>query len=145
MNFDLFDPKVLSFLNSQGLKLCTTISEGLREFCKEAIAEGLTNGESIVQIRNRIMDSIEGYSKVDAERLARTETNRACNEATLEGYKQGGVVDGKQWLAAGNSCEDCLALDGEIVGLDEDFSAGVSTPPLHPNCVCTLLGAFNED
>ncbi len=142
--FNMFDPRVLEILKTKGLDFCKTISSGLKNVCKDAIDEGMANGESIRQIRNRLMDSVEGYSRVNANRVARTETSMAANQASLEAYKQSGVVSGKIWLAAGNSCEECLALDGVEVGLDEDFPGGIDAPPLHANCVCTTLASLKE-
>lgn len=42
------------------------------------------------------------------------------------------------------TCEDCSALDGSTVPIDEDFEAGATTP-LHPDCRCVILTTFDED
>jgi hypothetical protein len=38
------------------------------------------------------------------------------------------------------------ALDGEVVGLDEDFpEGGGDGPPLHPNCECFVAPVVGEE
>jgi SPP1 gp7 family putative phage head morphogenesis protein len=74
--------------------------------------------------------------------IARTETMRASNEGQKQLWNQArekGLLSGKEkkvWIAS-DPCDDCEAVDGEIVGIDEDFSVG-DEPPLHPNCRCTI-------
>lgn len=66
--------------------------------------------------------------------MARTEVNRVRRSATLEQYRESGVVTGWEWAASKSSrtCPACLALDGRIFKLDDEF-------PQHINCRCTLL------
>lgn len=74
--------------------------------------------------------------------IARTETMRASNEGQEQLWSQAreaGLLTGRErkvWIVA-DPCPICAALDGERVGLDEDFSIG-SDPPAHPNCRCTI-------
>lgn len=77
-----------------------------------------------------------------ARTIARTETMRASNEGQAQLWKQAqdaGLLTGRErkvWITA-DPCPICAALDGERVGLNEDFSIG-SDPPAHPNCRCTV-------
>lgn len=74
--------------------------------------------------------------------IARTETMRASNEGQAQLWsqaKQQGLLTGhekKVWLTS-DPCPICAALDGETVGIDQDFSIGFD-PPAHPNCRCTI-------
>lgn len=74
--------------------------------------------------------------------IARTETMKAANEGQSQLWSQAkdaGLLTGREkkvWIVA-DPCPICAALDGERVGLDEDFSIG-SDPPAHPNCRCTI-------
>lgn len=77
--------------------------------------------------------------------IARTETIQAANEGQLQQWDQAvqdGLLDpnrdGKQWLPSPDACEECLALEGEVVALGESFEGGIASPPLHPNCRCSL-------
>lgn len=107
-----------------------------REHLATLITNGIQEGKSIPEIRGMIEEDFSQYSKMQATRITRTEVLRASNEASVDAYKESGVVEGKQWLTAGAD-DECADYDGEVVGLDEDFSDG--DPPLHPNCRCVLL------
>lgn len=101
--------------------------------------------------RDVIAKQVERYTdflhKVRAENISRTELSFGYNHGQLEAIGQardGGWLQGevrKKWNTTGQSgrvCEECEELDGEEVGVDEDFSAGVAAPPLHPSCGCGL-------
>ena len=92
----------------------------------------------------------ERYVQYRAQTIARTETVRAANRGQREIWKQAqeqGELDPDEyervWIVSGDkdTCDDCDALDGETVGLDEEFPDG--DPPLHPDCVVgeTLVAA----
>ncbi len=78
--------------------------------------------------------------------IARTETIRGANAGVVQGFQQAqsqGLLNqgmGKEWIATedADTCEECDALDGEIVGLDEAFSSGDDAPPAHTNCRCAI-------
>lgn len=85
-----------------------------------------------------------------AETIARHETMQASNEGQQELWRQAkeeGWLRGneqREWLTTPDdkSCEFCLAMDGQRVGLGEEFvdPSGefdpVMTPPLHVQCRC---------
>jgi len=80
-----------------------------------------------------------------AERIARTEPASAFCFGQWEGVRQmrdAGFVEEvrKEWLTADDerTCTECGALDGETVGLDEEFSIGVLHPPAHVQCRCDV-------
>ena len=83
--------------------------------------------------------------------IARSELAYAYNRGAYEAAKQaqekgymGECV--KVWITADDerTCPTCSALDGEIIGLDDEFNfktkltmPGIKlTPPLHPSCRC---------
>lgn len=77
-----------------------------------------------------------------AQTIARTETMRASNEGQRELWAQAreaGLIDAatqqKTWIATDGACDECAEVDGQVVGIDEDFS--IEGPPAHPNCRCT--------
>lgn len=82
-----------------------------------------------------------------ALRIARTELASAYNQGQDAAIRQAigdGMFDGpitKQWSAAEDErmCEICGSLDGQTVGMDEDFSDGAGVPPIHPACRCVVL------
>ncbi|MFV0389903.1 MAG: phage minor head protein [Pyrinomonadaceae bacterium] len=65
---------------------------------------------------------------------ARTEVNRVRRSAALETYREhDDIVEGWIWVASKSTrtCALCLAMDGTVMKLKEDF-------PQHVNCRCTL-------
>jgi len=114
-----------------------------QEHLSGLIADGIEGGLSVDQIRLNITDDFSQYSKMQAQRITRTEVLRTSTDATLDAYKQSGVVEGKQWLTAG-ATDECEDYDGQIESLDGNFYADTTEfadgdPPLHPNCRCVLL------
>lgn len=83
-----------------------------------------------------------------AQTIARTEIQTAQTQGRIEGWNQifdAGLMNrsesGKSWQIADDerTCEQCLGLDGETVGIDSVFSDGTPEPPAHPMCRCDLL------
>lgn len=100
----------------------------------------------------RVLEEQFGFDPSRALLVARTETTSAAGLATLEGFKQGGAPY-KGWLAVQDdrTRESHADTDGEVVGIDEDFSNGLSQPgdPDGPpeevcNCRCTMTPEFEE-
>jgi len=121
---------------------------------KREIKEGIEKEESIPQIATRIRDVYNSMKENRSKVIARTEVSRATNFATLETYKESGVVVGQEWLATLDERTDecCASLNGKVIGLNKNwFQKGdsylgldldyenVEHPPLHPNCRCTLI------
>lgn len=123
----------------------------------ETITEGISEGESLSKLQDRI-ESVYNYaSTTRSERIARTETIFTSNKAQQLALKQIPSVAGQEWLANPGACEFCSAVNGKIVGLNENFFnqgqsvegqdggvhildyTDVGHPPLHVNCRCTLL------
>jgi hypothetical protein len=56
----------------------------------------------------------DAFSGARAEMIARTETAMADVQGNLIGWKESGVVEGKEWkVAQDGECDECAALDGE--------------------------------
>jgi len=82
------------------------------------------------------------------ELIARTEATAANNEGMIEGFRQSGVANGKEWINAGDDRvrpehQDGVGVGGEIVALNATFSNGLGFPQ-EPNCRCVLGPAFLE-
>lgn len=117
----------------------------------DMIAEGVAQGQSIPDIRRQITEEFDSYSKMQAERITRTEVIRASNQAAVDAWKQSDVVIAKQWLTAEDDRVDpeCDELNGEILELNgiyekQDYGS-IKEPPLHPNCRCTVLPVVDID
>lgn len=125
-------------------ELVKGIDETTRQAVADLTAQALREGWSNDDLADAL-DSAEVFGPARAERIARTETAYADVAGNLEGYRASGVVAAKRWIVAdAGECDLCAELDGEEVGLDEDFPGdGGDGPPLHPNCVLpgTLVSA----
>lgn len=120
------------------------IDEGTREMLRSTVTDALEEGWSNDKLADALADSY-AFSDERAEMIARTETARADVEGNLAGYRALGV-ERKQWLASEDACEDCEALDGEQVGIDDSFGEhGGFGPPAHPHCRCDLLPVLEDE
>ena len=113
------------------------ITDGTRSFLRGLVSDAIESGWSNNRLADQIADSY-AFSDARADMIARTETARADVEGNIAGWKEAGIQE-KQWLIADACCDECAEIDGEIVGINEDFSSGDSGPPLHPNCRCTVI------
>src|SRR5260370_778517 len=44
------------------------------------------------------------------------------------------------WVCDGDPCPECLMNNHEIVVAGNPFPNGAKLPPVHPNCMCTIVG-----
>lgn len=114
------------------------IDEATRDMLRADVTQAIEEGWSNDQLAEAIGENY-AFSDERAEMIARTETAFADVAGNLAGYKASGVVSSKRWLAAPDCCDDCQDLDGEVVGLEDEFSDGSDGPPAHPNCRCNFL------
>ena len=74
--------------------------------------------------------------------------NHGMDEVIREGIAEGVFPDAarRKWSTAADErvCPVCGALDGIMVGMDEDFPGGIPLPPAHPVCRCALEYVFGE-
>lgn len=122
-----------------------------------ALRESFLNGENVQQTTSRVAQIFDGHSTDEAaERIARTELNRAMNGGATETYRENGI-EKKEWLASLDSCQFCVSMSGKTVEVNKAFLKGnqewrgadggtmratygdVNHPPLHPHCTCTVV------
>ena len=131
-------PARLAALIRDGIGLTPRDAEAVLNRRAKLLAEGATEAE--VDKKTRAYS--EKLIRRRALTIARTETMRAANEGQMQLWSQAreaGLLTGKEkkvWITA-DPCPICAPLEGETVGLDEDFSIG-GDPPAHPNCRCTI-------
>lgn len=169
------DPDVMNVVNRDALKYAATrsaamigmqrneagdlvpnadaewrIDESTRDMVRTNVEQALADGWSNDKLASAIGEAY-AFGRDRASVIARTETQLAANAGALSGYKASGVVDGKQWLTAGDDLvsEDCVE-NGEagdngdgVIGLDETYPSGDDAPPAHPNCRCTIAPYIN--
>lgn len=116
----------------------------LERFARGLEEEGIK--PSIIQKR------VDRYSKhmlkYRADRIARTELNRAANHGQLESWRQLGdrkIIDvnvaEKVWMTFfdNRTCPECESADGDRAKLNEPFPVtGLQAPVAHPLCRCAI-------
>lgn len=142
-------------------QMASTVNELTLEKLNTTLTEGVQAGEALGKLEarvNGVFDNLEGYR---SEMIARTETLKSSNLATQWGYQQTGFVTGKQWVVNPDACPQCEEFEGRSVPLEDAFLEKgesytytdedgktqeakneydtVETPPLHPNCRCTIV------
>ena len=156
--FDPMNPAVVRALEMHRHGSVNSVNSTIVKKLREGLAQGMAEGEGLRDLRGRVEDVFEGLSIYGAERIARTETIWAWNEGAVQGYKQSGLVERKQWVSSGDerSCDFCLDLDGKIVGVEVNFFdkgtnfvldeqklnfeyEDVGHPPLHCMCRCCIV------
>lgn len=155
ISFDLLDPRVVQFLESDAGKLIKDINGTTLRHLREQLVEGVNEGESIPKLAKRIS---EVFSEAKGRRsvvIARTEVVRASNFGAYEGMRQGGVPK-REWLATRDDRvrDSHLAADGQIVGIDQPFTLGSGVQTMYPGasgvpeediqCRCTTAPVFDE-
>ena len=152
--FDSNSEKIKRIISISASRMGKSYNRTTLTLLKQAINEGVREGESLSQIADRVSAVYEFSAAYRAEVLARTESFYLANKGNIEAYKQSGVVKTIRWYTAPGSCEFCDPLNGEIIDIDENFFdkgatvtgknggtmsldyRAMDVPPLHPNCNC---------
>lgn len=157
-DINIMTPEVRKALKRSLELMSDSYNETTLNLLKERLEEGLEEGLSLAELKDRIAEVYEFSDERRAEQVARTETFRIANDATHEGWKQTGVVKSIKWYTAADErvCPWCDPLHGKVVGIDENFfekgdttrgSDGttleleyddVGNPPLHVSCRCYI-------
>lgn len=109
-------------------------------------------------IADLLQARLDGWAETEAAKVAMRESVRAVNAMAKAGYRAAGVTR-LRWVARGSdTCPYCKALNGKIVGIEENFvEAGdfdpdgaeqplkvrrsVGHPPVHQGCDCQIVAA----
>lgn len=143
------------------LEMAQNFNDRTLERLNATLAAGVTAGEGIGDLKQRVNSVYEQLNGYESTRIARTETLKSSNAASGWAYKQNGDVSGKEWVVNPDACAECESFDGKTVPLDDAFLAKgdsydytdedgqeqtkvntydtVEVPPLHPNCRCTII------
>jgi len=138
--------------NRQSTDLIQAFSDQMRQ--------GMLRGETVTQLRNRIMGQnirgVDAVGKVDlrkvpfldrgpiwkarrnAEALVRTSVISVANAAHEDAYEANAdILEGVSWCATldPRTCASCAGLDGQEWKMEENHPS----PSLHWGCRCVLL------
>ena len=118
--------------------------DALVKYIQQDLTVGIIRGDSIQKMARQLKKDLK-VLYYQAERLVRTETNYAMNQAHLKGYKDSGVVEKYEFLAAHDkrTSKLCRDLDGQMFELSE-ATVGVNYPPVHCNCRSTVIPVLED-
>lgn len=118
--------------------------DALVKYIQQDLTVGIIRGDSIQKMARQLKKDLK-VLYYQAERLVRTETNYAMNQAHLKGYKDSGVVEKYEFLAAHDkrTSKLCRDLDGEVFELSKAV-VGENYPPMHPNCRSTVVPVLED-
>ena len=141
------DPRSVAYLHERVIILSEKTANRLKGDLKYELVEGMKNGESIKEIKQRLKPIFDDMKDYELERLARNEVMDAMNEGRMEAYREDGDVRYKVWKAAlknARTAEDSKRLAGQIQPLDKPFvdpetGKTCDHPPNRPNCRCGVI------
>lgn len=153
--FDLTDPRVMEILSQRTQRFVEHIAESNWDAMKASLQEGLNNSETMRELSERVTADM-GRSITNAPTIARTETLPCYHEGQMEGMRQSGVVERKEWMSAftdtsrdGHMDADSQKtdLDGFFVVSDDEGNTDYLQYPGDPsgtasniiNCLCDVL------
>ena len=121
--------------------MVTRVSETTQQQVGGILAQGIADGQSTFNIEKMLsqlyLDQIIPHRE---EVIARTETARATNEATLEQAKELNPYSRKVWITAGDDRvrPEHEEMNGVEVDLEDDFDCadGTTEPGEAVNCRC---------
>lgn len=145
MTDEEMNARINSYLTVRADKI-TRINKTVKEQIKNALQEGIAQGETIMQLADRVRD-VYNMASGRSIMIARTETTGAVNGGSFLYYESEGIPK-KQWLTAGDEAvrESHRLLEGQTVRVPERFSNGLrfpgdmeGEPEEVINCRCTII------
>ena len=154
--FDIEAPYVQAFIRARANQLAGQVTDTTYRAIQDALATGISEGESIPELSARIRHVFDVATSTRATTIARTEVVSAFNGSAMATASSYGadVVAGQEWIATNDARtrDEHAARDGEIVGIGELFSGGLAYPgdpagdPADTvNCRCTVAFLTPED
>lgn len=145
--------RIQKYIKERAKELAKAVNATTVDKLARVLAEGIADGEGIAKLTARVEGVYDEFPIYRAETIARTEATAANNRGFIEAYDQSGVANAKEWIATndGRTRDSHADMDGEIVGLDDEFSGGLKYPgdpsgdPGETiNCRCVIGPAFRE-
>ena len=155
IDFDISDPRVQTFLGDKLEKYSKDVNDTTLASLRKTLRTGVAGGESIPELQKRVQHVFSIADKTRATMIARTEVLSSANKASLEAYRQSGVVDKKEWLNAGDAdVRPSHQINGQKVALDKKFTLGSGVQTDGPGqsgvaaedilCRCTTVAIVKE-
>ena len=165
LGFDtlLVNEAAVRYAQERAAQAVTQIDGTTRRMIQQKVSQWFESGGTLKELTESLAPTF-GYDR--AEMIAVTEVTDtlagSAEESWREVNRQYGtaVVEGKVWHTAADErvCPICAPLDGQVVGLNEDFvhpgGSGLAAryegrrfkrPPAHPRGRCTVGAALLRD
>jgi uncharacterized protein with gpF-like domain len=169
--FSMENPRAQKIMRERVQRFAERINETTWNDLRKSLSVGIRHGDSVSRLAETVRNRMSLRKGQDAYTIARTEVVSSMNQGVVEGFKQSGVVESKQWLTAGDEHvrgSHVAAGSSEPIPLTDKFIVGgaaldgpgdPSGPPEEViNCRCTVLpiieksayesttgGKFDED
>jgi SPP1 gp7 family putative phage head morphogenesis protein len=149
VSYQVLHPAAIAFAQRNAAKMVTEVSRTTKQLINDIVTAGLQENQSTNDIANLIRDAT-GFSKARSALIARTETTSIYSGAPVESLmafsKATGRLFLKTWFGVMDDKErdEHVAMEGETVGIDENFSNGLPYPS-EPNCRCHVLTYEQEE
>jgi SPP1 gp7 family putative phage head morphogenesis protein len=120
------------------------VTEAMDLAIARILSESIILGKPAREIASLMVNKVKTIGKHRATLIARTETIRAHHLASIQEYRNAGVVGVKveaEWHTArdGRVCELCAPLDYSVSGKVWSLDEIEDKIPVHPQCRCAAL------
>lgn len=117
----------------------------LRQEMHKTLSQGFIRGDNVGKMSRSLAERM-GVSYNRARVLVQTETAFFAEQATMDSYKESGIVSEYEVLVSldDRTCNICGPLDGQVFPLSK-MEVGVTYPPLHARCRCTTVPYFDDE
>lgn len=117
----------------------------LKQELHTKLSQSMIRGDSVERMSRDLAERM-GVSYNRARTLVQTETAFFVDQATMESYKESGVVERYENLATldESTCPICGGMDGKVFPLGQ-MDVGVNYPPFHARCRCTTIPYFYDE
>lgn len=141
------DKAALAYAAEHAAELVKGLSLTTEDALRSEITRAMKDGSSAAELAKSIRE-MGVFGRARASTIARTELATAHIQGNVQGWRETGMVTGKEWIMGDlHDIEDVCdlnAMKGQI-GLDEGFEDGIMFPPAHPNCICDVLPVLSEE
>lgn len=112
---------------------------------KREITAGMVEGSSVDKIAKELRALVDADKRKYVTRLVRTECKHFACQGELEGYKENGITHYRFIGGTEGSAHcDCAYYNGKVFEVDKAGDANNPMPPIHPNCLCTVVASFER-
>lgn len=141
------DRAAMAYADEHGAELVKGLGLTTEDALRGEITRAMKEGSSAAELAKSIRE-LGAFSRSRASTIARTELATAHVQGNVQGWRETGMVSGKEWVMGDlHDIEDVCDRNAAIgeVDLDAEFEDGVMFPPAHPNCICDVLPVLSEE